>query len=266
MIKLVVSDLDGTLIDNEEVLSKKAIRVIKKLKEKGIHFTIASGRVESMCEEYVKELEIDIPYIAGNGATIKKKDTLLKKSKIAIRNIKPLFQKADELGMSIIYSIDGVEIPYKTTPWIISEQEEFDRYHNPHYFIEEEWKNIYIDKLMIVDDEESGDISILVEMRKGLKAYCSFTQYGNRVIEVVDKDSTKASALRELVGILGIELEDVLAIGDHQNDIEMIDEAGIGVSVSNGVDEVKQVADYVTKRCCSEGVIEAIEKFVLNKL
>ena len=78
MVKLVISDMDGTLIDRDEVLPKKAVEMAHALREKGILFTIATGRVECMAEKYVQELDIQIPYIACNGVTIVQGDTVLK--------------------------------------------------------------------------------------------------------------------------------------------------------------------------------------------
>ena len=110
MVKLVISDMDGTLIDRDEVLPKKAVEMAHALREKGILFTIATGRVECMAEKYVQELDIQIPYIACNGVTIVQGDTVLKRNKIPLKGLQGIIRKADEMGMSLVYSIDGKEL------------------------------------------------------------------------------------------------------------------------------------------------------------
>lgn len=261
MIKLVISDMDGTLIDRDEVLPDKAIKIAKALKEKGIMFTVATGRVECMAESYVKDLEIDIPYIACNGVTIVKGSEVLKRNKIPLKGLREIMDRADSMGMSLVYSINGKEWVYKVTPWILGQREKFGRYFDVHMLTEEEWETLFIDKLMIMDDVREGAIAILEDMCKELPDEYGFTRYTNKSVEVVNKESTKASALRQLTAYLGIYMDEVLAIGDHQNDIEMISEAGIGAVVGNGTDGAKLVADYVASGRCIEGVCEVMEKF-----
>ena len=83
-------------------------------------------------------------------------------------------------------------------------------------------------------------------------------------MEIVASGCSKASGLTSLLEYLGITKEEVMAIGDHTNDMEVIQMAGIGVAVANAQEELKAVADYVTREERAEGVIEAIETFVLQ--
>lgn len=261
MVKLVISDMDGTLIDKDEILSNKAIEIARALQERGILFTIATGRVECMADNYVNKLGIKIPYIACNGVTIVRGEEVLRRNKIPLKGLRPIMEKANAMGMSLVYSVDGKESIYKVTPWVERQRKEFGRYHEWHPPNEVEWSTLYIDKLMIMDDVRDGAIAILEDMCKELPEVYGFTRYTNKSVEIVNKDSTKASALRELVRMLGIDMRDVLAIGDHQNDIEMIQEAGIGAAVLNATDDLKAAADYIAKARCVDGVGEAVERF-----
>lgn len=261
MIKLVISDVDGTLIDKDEVLSSRAVKMAKALHDKGTLFTIATGRVECLADKYVKELGIQIPYIACNGVTIVKGNEVIQRNKIPLLGLRSIIEKADSMGMTLVYSIDGEESVYKVTPWVESQRIKFDRYHKVHLLEEEDWKNLYIDKLMIMDDVREGAIQVLEDMCKELPEEYGFTRYTNKSVEVVNKASTKASALQELVKILGIEMQEVLALGDHQNDIEMIQKSGIGAAVSNATEDLKAAADYIASNRCVDGVLETVEKF-----
>lgn len=261
VVKLVISDMDGTLIDRDEVLSEKAVNIVHALKEKGIMFTIATGRVECMADKYIKKLGITIPYIACNGATIVDQKRVLKRNKIPLKGLRNIVEQADRMNMSLVYCIDGNETVYKVTPWIIEQRETFHRYFDTHIFTEKEWESLYIDKLMIMDDVREGAIGVLEELCKKLPDMYGFTRYTNKAVEIVNKNSTKASALQILAQYLDINLEDILAIGDHQNDIEMLREAGIGVAVGNATEEAKKAADFVAHGCCIDGVEEAVKKY-----
>jgi hypothetical protein len=83
-------------------------------------------------------------------------------------------------------------------------------------------------------------------------------------IEIVNKGVSKGRALKILGGYLGIEREEMIAIGDSENDIEMIKFAGLGVAVENAIDEVKKVADFITKSNMEDGVKYVIDKFILQ--
>ncbi|MPM26804.1 Sugar phosphatase YidA [bioreactor metagenome] len=83
-------------------------------------------------------------------------------------------------------------------------------------------------------------------------------------LEVLNKDAGKASALAELAALLNIDSENIMAIGDNENDLSMIEYAGVGVAMGNAVDKVKEAADFITKSNAESGVAHAIRTY-LNK-
>ena len=261
-IKLVICDVDGTLIGKDEKLSKKAIDLSKKLEKNGYLLTLASGRVEDMAEDYVKSLGIKIPYIASNGSTIADLEKVYIKKKIKMEGLMDIAKKAISLGMSLVYTQDGREFVVNETKWILKQREKFNRYHKMSSLSNEELSKIDIDKLMIMDEVRDGKIQIIEDMAKKLNGDYSYTRYTDKSVEFVSKDSTKASALIELCKILKISMDQVLAIGDHINDIEMIQEAGIGACVNNGKDELKKVSDYVSSFDQIDGVVDICNKFL----
>ena len=118
-----------------------------------------------------------------------------------------------------------------------------------------------IDKLMIMDETREGAIAILEDMCRELPDIYGFTRYTNKSVEVVSRDSTKASALKSVATLLDIPPESILAVGDHQNDIEMLRYSGIGAVVGNATEDAKHAADYVASGRCIDGVQEIVEKF-----
>lgn len=260
-VKLIISDMDGTLIGRDEILSDKAIDLVKRLNKKNILFTIATGRVECMANHFVDKLEIQIPYIVCNGATILSKKELYIRNQIPAKGLKDLLLKADQMGMSIIYTIEGKEYIFRTTPWILGQRKSFDRYYDEHFFTKDEWENILIDKVTVMDDIRDGRIRVIQDLCKNLNGDYCFTRYTDKAIEIVEKNSNKASAMKYLSELLNIDIDEILTIGDHQNDVEMLTESGIGIAVANATKEAKAAADYVCENNYIDGVIEAVSKY-----
>ena len=119
-------------------------------------------------------------------------------------------------------------------------------------------------QVYIVDDERRGIIGEIAEKMRQLDGDFSFFQYQQYSMEIVAKGCSKASGMKTLLEYLKIKPEEVMAIGDHTNDMEVIKSAGLGVAVANAQPELKEIADYVTAHERAEGVREAIQKFVLS--
>ena len=102
MIRLVVCDIDCTLIDKDEVLPKEALEMKRKLEEKGVYFSLATGRTESMAQNYVDALDLSIPYVATNGATVVLKDKVVRRLQIPVLPLRPFIEKADSLEKLIV--------------------------------------------------------------------------------------------------------------------------------------------------------------------
>lgn len=261
MIKLVVSDMDGTLLAQDSVLGGKASLMIKKLREKGILFTMATGRSQCLSEEYEKALDLEIPYIACNGAMILKRGEVLKRYQIALSGLRPLVDQADSLGMSIVFSIDGSEFYYRETPWILESRKKQGFYKNQMVLSEEIWNSTMLEKIMIMDGYRTGRIELMEAMCRELPPEYGFTRYTDMSVEIVNRNATKEQGVRFLSGYLGIPMKEIMAVGDHKNDCEMLKAAGIGVAVSNAIPDAKESADYVALKDHLEGVIEAVQRF-----
>jgi hypothetical protein len=266
MIKLVVSDIDGTLFDTDEVITKEAVELVSKLHQHGIFFSLATGRVESMANHFATQLGLHIPYVACNGATLVQDGTAIYRQQIPVMPLRPLIERADALQMSIIYSQSGVESIWRETPYILSQRGRFNRYHREHQFNQMEWETLAIDKLTIMDEPAGGAMDQIEIGCRKLGSEFGYTRYVDRSIEVVHSSASKASGVERLAAMLGIVMDQVLFIGDHQNDIQLIKEAGIGVAVGNSTDDVKKAADYVCIGDSMDGVIEAVQRFCFGEI
>lgn len=261
MIRLVVTDVDGTIVGKDEVLHEEMVSYVKLVKEKGIQFTIATGRPKEMAEKYVKQLGLDIPYIACNGGMLIKDGTLLSSKTMALSELQEVFKAADGLGMSLLSSIDGMERAYRKTPYVREQQELYGRYLNPAAFTEEEWETVRPDKVFVMAAVRDGSIGAVERLCQKLPPSFSYKRYGDKAIDILPREATKENALRKLAASLNLTMDQVLFVGDDLNDVEAILEAGVGVAVANAQPAAKEQADYITKERCYLGVMEAVDRF-----
>lgn len=261
MIKLVVTDVDGTIVGKDEILHEEMITFAKELKEAGIWYTIATGRVEGLVFDYIKKMGIEIPYIACNGGTLVQGEKIIERNTIPLRELRELMELADKMEMSLMYSMDGVENAYRETPYVVQQQKEFGRYLKPRRVIEEEWGILQVDKVIVMSKVRDGSIGKIEELCRRLPKEIGYKRYADKSIDILSKESTKEMGVEKLAGYMNIRMEEVLFAGDDLNDIEIIKKAGVGVAVKNAQEPVKKAADYIAQQECYKGVIEAVKKF-----
>ncbi len=261
MVKMIVTDVDGTIVGKDEILHDAMTSYVKQLKEKQIDYTIATGRCAGLVKDYVEQLGIEVPYIACNGGSVVRKGEVLAKRTIPLKHLRKIFETADEMGMAVIYSVDGMEYAYRQTPFILSQQESHNRYFLQPDFTEETWENLELEKVIVMAAVRDGSIHAIEELCKELPSSIEYIPYGNKAIDIQSAEATKENGVRELARLMNLSMDEILFVGDDLNDVSMIKAAGIGVAVGNAQPAAKEAADYVTKEKCYLGVMEAVDKF-----
>lgn len=261
MIKLVVCDMDGTIIGRDEVLPAGVAEWIANLEQHGILFTVATGRAEGYMREKVAQMGLRHPYIATNGATIMDKGQAVLRRQFAIRPLRELATVCYAAGMSILFTFQGEERVEHITPWIIHEGEKRGRPYEARPLAEHEWENLRADKLLIMDPMREGKILAIEEKLRAIPGDFTYTRYRLKALELNEKAANKAAALKMLTQHLGIPMEQVLVIGDDDNDIQLFQTAGHSAAVANVSDHARPYADYVCWKKEFQGVMEAVEKF-----
>ena len=266
--KMVFSDLDGTLLWKGVRISVENQRAIRRAVDKGVEFVICTGRGVFGVEQFLKELELigkDGYVICQNGATIYD----LRDMSMAIRKsfspaiVKPLADFARPLGIEMFY-YDGRNFMCEKRTDVVQQyctvmRTDLRLLNDPTDYEGEFTKCLF-----------SGPREQLVQVR----AYAE-QLYGDQMnvfyssetyMELVHRDVSKGNALEETAKRAGVALRDVIAIGDSDNDLSMIQRAGLGCAMKNGEAHVKAAADYVTERSCEEnGVAEVIERFICGE-
>ena len=272
--KLVVSDLDGTLLSNFHVpnLNKSSIQ---RIREKGIKFCITTGRTIQSTKNILKEIgtynEENEYSILFNGCVIieNKNNKVLFFKGIDFEISNKLFEIGKKYDvMLLVYSIDNCYV-WKSYEKEIERQNSYEELLTfmddlNINFIKE--KNIQITKIVFVNE----DHNYLLKMKEGLDKIfgneISISTSANMYLEINAKNVNKGNALEWLANYLKIDMKETIAIGDNSNDIFMIEKAGIGVCVKNGIDILKNKANYVTEKTNDEGAVkEVLDKFVLGE-
>lgn len=264
MIKLIVTDVDGTIVGKDEILHQEMIDYVKQLRARGIYYTIATGRVDGLVRDYVAALGITLPYAACNGGTLLREGRVLERKTIALADLRGAIEAADAMGMSVMYSVEGHERAYRETDYVRLQQVQYNRYHHPGGFTQRQWDTLSVDKVIVMAAVRDGSIGRIEDLLRDMPAEIGYKRYADKAIDILHAEATKEAGVRALAEMIGVPLHEVLFAGDDLNDIRSMKEAGIGVAVANAQPEAKAAADYITGQACYLGVMEAIDKFVIR--
>jgi Cof subfamily protein (haloacid dehalogenase superfamily) len=264
LIKLVAIDLDDTLLDNSLRISPRAREAIRMAMERGVTVTVATGRMFRSALPYAQQLNLDVPIITYNGALIK---TSLTQETL-------LHQPIDKVTADALLKL------FKQNGWYIQ------AYVNDNLYVKEEDENTRYyesiagvkavpigDKiyslpevptklLAIAQPDKLREIHDIIKELFGEKVYAALSK--PTYLEILNPQVNKGIALAFLAQRLGISREEIMAVGDSANDLDMIEYAGWGVAMGNAINKVRKTAQTVTGANDADGVAEAIEKYVLG--
>ncbi|SDM38354.1 hypothetical protein SAMN04488502_104102 [Dendrosporobacter quercicolus] len=264
-MKLVVLDLDGTLLDEKKEIPPQTMQTIRNVQEKGIAVTLASSRPLCSMLPYARALQLDLPLIAHSGAII------TGAAGSGIRQRQPLNPPSARLAIELLekheYYIKAYCDDILYVQEAIAETIKYSQLYGVPY--REVGKNNLtglpeIPIRLMMFDRDSRRIERIPELLGDLRHDFSFandTEYG---LEMVDCSVNKGNAVKLLCDELGLEMREVMAIGNEGNDVEMIKMAGLGIAMGNACTELKRVAAAVTKSNIESGVEYALKKYILE--
>lgn len=263
-IKLVALDLDGTIVDDRLGISQRTTAVLQYLlKETDVRVIIATGRMFPSAIPFAKQLGITDPIIAYQGAMIRDHAThqeILHHSTIPLPVAKDLLQLLiDEKYHTNLYVDDQL---------FTNSTEEYADYYAGISGIRPTVTQSLMSaltgpptKFLVIDETRIDTLLNLVRDR--FPEVISVCKSRYNFCEMIDVSASKWNAIMTLAGQWGIRPEEIMAIGDHGNDLSMISQAGIGVAMGDAPEEIQAVATYVTGTIHEDGAATAIEKFVL---
>lgn len=276
-IKLVALDLDGTLFDNSSHISERNLTAIRSITDKGIHVVISTGRpFEGIPFDQIKGTGINYA-ITANGSGIYEISTgkCLYENAMDEELVTPIlnFLLTRDIHMDAFIGGKGytpvqcvetaqkLTVPSSIKNYIITTRTRLD---NILQFIHENQLKV---QKMTLNFYPAADGTLIDRetVRKFLVSNPSITTVcgGYNNLEFTRADANKGVGLRKLAEILDVNPDATMAIGDTENDLAIIEAAGIGVAMGNATDAVKARADYVTTTNTKDGVAAAIEHFIL---
>ena len=273
MIKLLAIDMDGTLLNEEKHIDTTQKEAVQKAIEAGIKVVLCTGRplfgvLPVYGELELEKYNLDEYVILNNGCSLRKTTNW------------ELLDNKEITKEDVIY-LDKLRKGYNLDLTVSNDDDYFVVGDKANKYTIEDGKLVYVDiKPISLEEATSGKHTFFKSMYLGEEEEIQRFKNDNEnllkdkydavlsqihIFEMLPFGTNKAAALKELAEKLGIERKEIMTIGDGNNDVEMLEFAGIGVAMGNGTESAKKAANYVTDTNENHGVAKAIEKYILSK-
>ncbi len=265
-IKLIVTDLDGTLFNSQHELTERTEKALKAAIEKGVKVVLATGKTRISGIEVSKRLNLDTPGIYVQGLAIYEADGALRWQQTLDPNVaRTAVNVGEERGFTMVaYSGERTLARARNR-----DTDELMKYHEGEPEAVGPLQNILddiaVNKILAIKlAQPRATTALRWQLSMQINGTGKLVQALDDMLEILPPGFSKGAALKMLLKDMKIPAEQVLAIGDGENDIEMIQLAGIGVAVGNAHQKLKDVANHVVATNDADGVGEAVERFVLT--
>ncbi len=264
MIRLLVTDLDGTIVPHGLKLSDRTIEAIGKVKEKGILATIATGRMYASALPYIETLKIDLPVITYNGALVTdwKTQKVLREVPVDPSLVRDMLELCREKNWYIQ--------AYRNDRLYVFEDSPKSRSYSHIAGVDFEaigkdlWKVDSATKLLSIADHPEQQEEIAEAFQHHFGSRGNIAQSLGNYVEITDPQADKSIAIQFLCDELGFAMDEVMTLGDGGNDKGMLAAAGLGIAMGTSKEDVKAAANEVTLSAEEDGAALAIEKYLLG--
>src|SRR5215475_2056230 len=263
-ISLVLADVDGTLVTEEKVLTKRAQAAVQHLREAGIRFAITSGRPPKGMAMLFDPLKLDTPISGFNGGLVIKPDLSIIEQKTV---------PAEVAAKSVeLIRAHGLDVwVYRGNDWLIAkadaphvEREAWTVKFKPKIVADVAAQLDQVSKVVGVSD----DLDAVQRCEAAAKAAFGERATANRsqpyYLDVTNKDANKGAVVEFLSKHLGVPAAEIATIGDQPTDVPMFKLSGLSIAMGNASDQVKALASVTTDSYNDEGFAKAMERFVLG--
>jgi Cof subfamily protein (haloacid dehalogenase superfamily) len=266
MYKAVFLDMDGTLLRSDHSVSDETIRTIRTLTQKGISVILVSARPINAVLPTFRHIGLPAgsPVITLNGSYIVQNDQPIFQAVVDLETTARVTEEVRPFKATIAYYLQREWFSEVKDAWTDHEQKIMDVPIEvaPIASLVKDWRqrNIAPNKMMVMSEPDNiaGIQKHLRAIYNGrLNIYPSKATY----LEVMDSRGSKSNAVKFISQRLNLTPEEIIAMGDNYNDVEMIQFAGMGVAMGNAPEDIRAKADYVTDTNNNDGVRKAMEKF-----
>lgn len=258
MIKMIVSDMDGTLLNSNKQLPNDFTEVYELIKQAGIQFVVASGRQYYTLVDEFAHLDHDIAFVAENGGYIGWNGQTKVMQPFKMDEIKELITMARELGANIV--LCGKEAAYVENTSSDAFKKELAKYYAKHQLVDD---LLSVDDHLLkiaINDFSNLDSKVYPPLKARFGDCFQISASSPIWLDVMPKGNNKGKALQFLQTELGILPDETMAFGDYLNDYEMLQAVGHSYAMANAHPDIKEVALYTTLSNDEGGVLTAIRR------
>ncbi len=264
-IKMVIADVDGTLVTQEKVLTKRAAQAVLSLHEAGIQFSVTSGRPPRGMAMLIDPLKLTQPLAAFNGGVLIKPDlqTVVDQKFLPAGVPEKVIEAIENHGLDV---------------WVYTDTEWFVRDRNAAHVAREQWTVKFpptvvktfagllgrVAKIVGVSDDFERVAKCEKDVQQAGGTHISAARSQPYYLDVTHPQANKGEVVLSISRLLNIPATEIATLGDMPNDVLMFDKSGVSIAMGNASPEVQASATYVTSTNEDEGFAKAIEKFVLN--
>ena len=261
MIKIIATDMDGTLLDDEKQLPSNFEDVISDLSRRKINFVISSGRSFNVLKKQFTRHIDDLTFICDNGAYIVVGGKNIYTSVIDRQTVTDIIDRCEKLGYTLI-------LCGKKGAWHNASEESQNKEISNYYVCQTYLKDLHdctdeIFKVAIF--KEDGFSNAQYEALSDCFAdRCNVLLSGSHWVDIMNKGVSKGSALSTICNRFGVGYNEVMAFGDYLNDVDMLNCAYYSFAMSNAHSSVKQVANFITGSNNDNSVMKEVKKYCLQ--
>ena len=263
-IALLIADVDGTLVTDHKVLTERAQRAVRALRDAGIRFAITSGRPPRGMAMLIEPLALDLPIAGFNGGVFWKPDGTV----ISEKTLPP---EAARRACAVIRD-HGMDVwVYTGTDWLIQDP-------NAPHVAREQWTvkfpptivpdvTVALDKAVkIVGVSDDHDLVARCEAaaRQALGTDATAARSQPYYLDVTHRDANKGFVVEWFMDFLSLPAASIATIGDMPNDVLMFEKSGLSIAMGNASPEVQKQADCVTDSYTDEGFAKSVERYILG--
>jgi Cof subfamily protein (haloacid dehalogenase superfamily) len=261
----VISDVDGTLVTDEKILTSRAVSAVAELRANGIIFSITSARPPRGLRELLRALGVTAPVIGFNGGVVASSDLSI---------ITEHLLDSDVARRAVdVFDASGAQVwVFCGQDWLIRDAE------GPYVGLEQ--RTVAFGPTVVDDFGSaldaaakivgvSADFGLLErcerEMQSALAEKAFIARSQPYYLDITHPLANKGRALTELAKLIGIPLAEIAVLGDSANDVAMFEQSGLSIAMGNASAEVQRAADFVTDSNRDEGFASAIDRFILRR-
>jgi Cof subfamily protein (haloacid dehalogenase superfamily) len=263
-IRLLLADVDGTLVTQDKVLTDRSIDAVQRLREAGVRFALTSGRPPRGMEMLIEPLALDTPIAAFNGGLVVESDMSVLAQKVVPEDlVGPIVAMLAASGLDVWI--------YRGAEWLVRDRdaphiarESFTVHFDPTLVDSFDELTEGVAKIVGVSDDHELVASVASAAHDEFGDHVSAARSQPYYLDVTHPDANKGGVVKFLSARYGIQPEQIATIGDMPNDVLMFAHSGLSIAMGQSGREVHRAARRVTTSNEEEGFANAVERFILG--